>query len=235
MSTATMMPQTSVPTTEIVGPIAPAPTKRSMALVQQEDLSLYRLTVDQYNAMVKAGIVDEKSRVVLLNGLLVSKMGKNPPHSISYSKTNAVLVKIVPDDWHISPDNPVELIDYPSVPEPDFMVLRGIADDYVGRSANTADVGLLVEISDSLLRIDQTLMKAAYAAAGIVVYWIINLVADRVEVYTDPTGPDTFPDYRRRTDFQRGDSIPLILDGQESARIAVSDLLPPPIESKPEA
>jgi hypothetical protein len=45
---------------------------------------------------------------------------------------------------------------------------------------------------------------------------------ERLELFTEPepTG------YRTRTTYRAGDRVPLILDGQEVATIAVSDLLP---------
>ena len=65
-----------------------------------------------------------------------------------------------------------------------------------------------------------------YARAGIVCYWIINLVDRVLEVYTDPSGPDPNPAYRHREVYHRGDSVPLIIVGQEIARIPVSEFLP---------
>ncbi|HEX8202348.1 MAG TPA: hypothetical protein VF590_17855, partial [Isosphaeraceae bacterium] len=41
---------------------------------------IYRLSVPQYLDMVRAGILTEDDRVELLEGVLVTKMGKNPPH-----------------------------------------------------------------------------------------------------------------------------------------------------------
>jgi hypothetical protein len=59
-----------------------------------------------------------------------------------------------------------------------------------------------------------------------VYYWIINLLDRRVEVYTNPTGPDPNPAFRQRQDYDATASVPLILDGQEVAQIPVADLLP---------
>jgi hypothetical protein len=57
-------------------------------------------------------------------------------------------------------------------------------------------------------------------------YWIVNLTNGRIEVYTDPTGPDSEPSYRRRDDFQPDDSVPLVVARQEIARVKVADLMP---------
>jgi Uma2 family endonuclease len=88
------------------------------------------------------------------------------------------------------------------------------------------DTGLVVEVSDSTLQDDRTLKARLYARSAIPVYWIINLIAGQVEVYTDPTGPDPSPAYRQRQDYSAADAVPLVLDGVEVARIPVRDLLP---------
>ena len=41
---------------------------------------LYRFTVAQYDRMVQDGTIGKNERVELIEGLLVTKMGKNPPH-----------------------------------------------------------------------------------------------------------------------------------------------------------
>jgi Uma2 family endonuclease len=122
--------------------------------------------------------------------------------------------------------NPITIAECNSEPEPDAKVVRGTPRDFKGRRVAGSDVALVVEVSDSTLRDDQTTKKALYARAMIPFYWIVNLPSNRLEVYSDPTGPDPSPDYRRRSEHGPDDVIPLILDGQEVARIAVRDLLP---------
>ena len=68
-------------------------------------------------------------------------------------------------------------------------------------------------------------------AAGIPVYWIVNLIVDkrlslaRVEVYTDPDQEGG--QYRSRVDLRAYDHVPVVIDGQEVGKVAVGDLLPP--------
>ena len=104
--------------------------------------------------------------------------------------------------------------------------MRGSPRDYAASRVGPGDVALVVEIAESSLRFDQTKMKTVYARAGIPVYWIVNVVDGRIEVYTDPTGPDSNPDYRGRAEFGPEVEVPLVLDGREAARIAVREILP---------
>jgi hypothetical protein len=66
-----------------------------------------------------------------------------------------------------------------------------------------------------------------FAEAGITVYWIANIPMQRIEVYSDPTGPDRAPHYRKHADYSVQDSVPLTFDTAEVARINVRDLLCP--------
>ena len=61
-----------------------------------------------------------------------------------------------------------------------------------------------------------------YAAAGIPVYWIVNVVARQVEVYSKP-GTNG---YQLREDYGPGQSVPVVLDGIQVGTIAVADILP---------
>jgi Uma2 family endonuclease len=84
-----------------------------------------------------------------------------------------------------------------------------------------ADIGLLVKVSDTSLADDRK-MALNYAATGVPVYWIVNLVDRQVEVYNSPTHGG----YSARQDYRTGYHVPVILDGTEVGRIAVADLLP---------
>ncbi len=185
---------------------------------------LYRLSVAQYHEMGRLAILTENDRVELLEGLLVEKMTIYPPHRWSVRKLYKALGRTVPPGWFEDSQQPITLDD--SEPEPDGMVIRGDPDQYSGRHPGPEEVGLVAEVADSSLDEDRGRTKRIFARANIPVYWIVNLVDRQVEVYTHPSGPADDPDYRQRQDFGPADTVPLILDGQEVARIPVSELLP---------
>ena len=82
----------------------------------------------------------------------------------------------------------------------------------------------MIEVSDATLRRDRTLKLTIYARARIPVYWIVNLVDNRLEVYSDPFGDGDAATYRQHTEYQPTDEVPLIIDGQEVARLPLRDL-----------
>lgn len=181
----------------------------------------YRLTVAQYDQMVQAGILGKRDRVELIEGILVAKMGRNRPHIVSGKKALRTLQTSIPPGWHVAKEDPLTVSDR-SKPEPDLAIVRGQAEDYTDRDVTARDVALVVEIAESSLRADQNEMKPIYAASGIPVYWIINLVDLQLEVYTDPEGRE----YRKNQVFSREEEVPLMIEGAEAGRIRVADLLP---------
>jgi hypothetical protein len=89
---------------------------------------VYRISVDEYERMVAAGVLDDP-RVELIDGLLVRKMGKNPPHVIATKWLVRLLERIVPPGWHISKEDPVRIPAF-NEPEPDLAIVAGAPEDY---------------------------------------------------------------------------------------------------------
>jgi len=51
-------------------------------------------------------------------------------------------------------------------------------------------------------------------------------VDQRIELYTQPSGPAPVPAYGSFQVYQPGDGVPLLLDGVAAGTIPASDLLP---------
>ena len=185
---------------------------------------IWRLSVDQYHAMIHAGILTDDDPVELLEGWLVAKMPKNPPHRAVTRLLRQVLERLVPAEWYVDSQEPITTDD--SEPEPDVVVVRGETRHYLDRHPGPNDVGLVIEVADTTLQRDRGFKKRLYARAGIPVYWIVNLSDNQCEVYTEPSGPEPQPDYRQRQDYGASDVIPVVLAGIEVGRIAVRELLP---------
>ena len=64
------------------------------------------------------------------------------------------------------------------------------------------------------------------ARAEVLVYWIANLIENRFEVYSEPSGPAEEPDYRQYQDHNLSDVVPVIIEGREIGRLTVRNLLP---------
>jgi hypothetical protein len=182
-----------------------------------------RFTVDEYHKMIEIGILSEDDSVELLEGWITQKMSQNTPHQVTVDLVPDVLRPLLPANWRIRVQLPITTSD--SEPEPDHAIVPGPATRYMVTAPVPADVGLLIEVSDTTLSRDRGQKKRLCARAKIGCYWIINLIDRQIEVYTDPTGPDPAPTYRQRQEYRVGDSVPLIIAGQNCGSIAVSALL----------
>ena len=65
-------------------------------------------------------------------------------------------------------------------------------------------------------------MARTYRASGIPIYWIVNLRESQAEANSEPTS-DGYGSVRA---YKPGEDVPIVLDGAEVGRIAVSDILP---------
>src|SRR4051812_19474769 len=146
---------------------------------------LYRLSLEQYEAMVGSGAFGPADRFHLINGFLVAKMTQNDAHCTADDLCGAALARAIPAGWYVRPAKPIRLPSQVSKPEPNRCVVRGAIRDYSQRSPGPDDVALIVEVADSSLSEDRKLARI-YGGSGIAAYWIVNLVDRQVEVYTLP-------------------------------------------------
>ena len=184
---------------------------------------VYRFSVSQYHRMIEAGVLTEHDRVELLEGWILPKMTHNPPHDVSVSLVQAEFLARVPAGWVVRIQSAITTPD--SEPEPDAAVCRGPARRYVRSHPRPRDIGLLVEVADTTLAYDREFKGRLYARCRIPVYWVIDLLHRRIEVYTDPrTGKN--PGYTGQTTYGITETVPVVIDGREIGTIPVRDLLP---------
>ena len=125
--------------------------------------SLYRLSLQQYEAMVAAGIFTKRDRLHLINGYLVAQMTELPPHGAACDATHSALGPLLPRRWYIRSERVLKIPGYASMPEPDLVVVRGTWRDYKSRYPEPADTALVVEVAYSSLSEDRA-MAGIYAA-----------------------------------------------------------------------
>ncbi len=187
-------------------------------------VTLWRWSVEKYHEMVRAGIIDEDDPVELLEGWIVKKMTKSPLHRTVTGLLRDALQRVMPEGWFVDSQDPVTLS--ASEPEPDAVLVRGSRLDYLDHHPGPGDVALVAEVSDSGLSRDRVFKKSIYAAAGIAVYWVVNLVDRRLEVYSGCTNSASGSDYARCDCFVAGQKVPLVVDGRIVAEVPVAAILP---------
>jgi Uma2 family endonuclease len=192
----------------------------------QLEFPIYRLSVEQYHGMIRTGIFKDGDQVELLEGVLVPKITRDPPHTYATQTLRDLLPRLLPPGWFVSDQEPITTSD--SEPELDLTIVRGDRRQYLEQHwhPRPEDTALVIEIVESSLSGDRRAKGRVYARATIPEYWIVNLVERRVEVCSSPTGPCNEPIYQQETDYGLNDEVPLFLDGLERGRIPVNALLP---------
>ena len=186
--------------------------------------SVHRFTIEQYERLVRVGFLGPGDRAELIDGWLVDKMPHNPRHAAVVDVANDAVARLLPDGWTTRSQLPVRLPG-DNAPEPDVVVVPAPKSRYLDRHPTAKEVALVVEVSDTSLDDDLRLKAPQYARARLPAYWVVNLRAGRVEVYTDPRGGKA-AGYRTRTEYAPGDDIPVTIGGEVVGTIAAADLLP---------
>jgi Uma2 family endonuclease len=167
----------------------------------------HKLSVEDYHKLGEAGVLNEDSRVELIEGDLIDMAPIGVPHMSTVNRLNRLLVRAVNDLGIVSVQNPVSVPPH-SEPQPDIAILGPGMDRPDGRLPGSADVLLLIEVADTTVSYDRGTKLPLYARAGIVECWIVNLQTRTLEVYRQPTAQG----YSHNTEFRPGDIVsPLTL------------------------
>lgn len=142
--------------------------------------------VDEYHAMIEAGILGPDDRVELVDGRIVTMAAIGSRHARSVDLLTECLVTALAGWAIVRVQNPVTLDDF-SEPEPDVSVVRRREDYYRDAVPRAEDVYLLIEVADATGGRDRRAKIPRYAVTGIPELWVFDLVAGRLEVHREPT------------------------------------------------
>ena len=192
---------------------------------------LVRFTVDDVQAMLRAGLLPEDASTELLNGCLVRKDRSahgadpalhSPGHCYTVTQLGKLSATIDSPDRHVRTQLPI-VCDAGQMPEPDFAILRGTNDDYMDRLPTAADALCVVEVADSSLERDRDEKLPAYARAGVPRYVILNLRNRTAEVYTQPDRSAGV--YLKMGVVLLDGTVALLADGEPAATVPLVSLL----------
>ncbi len=145
-----------------------------------------RFTRAEYYRMAEVGILREDDRVELIKGEIVEMSPIGRRHSAFIGNLTQLLVVRLAGRALVWVQNPVALAD-DTEPQPDIAVLRRRRVPYKEREAWAEDALLLIEVADSSLAYDRTTKRRLYAEAGIPEYWVVDCIAETVEVHRTPS------------------------------------------------
>ncbi len=145
-----------------------------------------RWTRTEFESLSVAAL--EQERLELIEGELISKMGKKRPHVNALILLQAWLVQIFGVRF-VHPEAPIDVApeDNPSSePEPDLVVTSRDLSHFQSSNPRPVDLLLVVEISDTTLSFDLTTKARLYARANIAEYWVLDVSGRRMIVHRQP-------------------------------------------------
>jgi len=187
-------------------------------------LPVRRFTVEEYHRLIALGVLEEETRVELVEGWIVPQEKRTPLNAVGVTLAAKAIDRLLPPGWHWRVRGSITTKD--SEPTPAVAVVRGTPRLYRQRHPGPADVALVIDVADASLEAARLVMTRVYARAAIPAYWIVNLVDQRIEVFTNPINGRREAQYLSRLDVRAPESAPLVLDAQNVGAIAAAELLP---------
>ena len=158
-------------------------------------------TADEYYRMAEAGILGTEERLELIDGEIIKMTPLGDRHMAGVNRLNYLFEGALHGKVIVSVQNGLRLNDF-NVPQPDFVLLP-FRSDFYKNGFRTKDALLVVEVSDTTLRMDSKVKLPRYAMAGVVEVWIEDLKGDKLFVYRNPEGRE----YKTVKILRRGDMV----------------------------
>lgn len=143
--------------------------------------------------MVEQGILAEEEPIELLYGDLYAMSPRGPRHAWITSWFADRLRDALPG-YVIREEKPL-IVDEVNLPEPDIVAVRLSAEVLRTRHPKASEALLIVEVAATSQPRDRA-KAALYAAAGVPRCWLVDLAANRVEVFTEPLAEGRYASVR---------------------------------------
>jgi Uma2 family endonuclease len=159
-------------------------------------------SLDHFEHMVEVGAFSGpyQKRLELIRGEIIEMTPIGTGHSNCVTLLTDWSYEVAPRERiMIRSQNPVRLPINDTEPQPDVVWVT--RKDYSKIHPGPKDILLIIEVADSSLEFDRGEKLGIYAEAGILDYWIVNLIDEQIEVYRNPVGRK----YQDSSDY-RGDA-----------------------------
>ncbi|MDZ8109154.1 MAG: Uma2 family endonuclease [Nostoc sp. DedQUE12a] len=154
-------------------------------MITSTNITRKLFNIQEYHRLIELGFLTENDRIELIRGELMQMAAKETPHSSCTSSLVNELVVLLYNKAIVRGQEPISLPPN-SEPEPDVVIARYRPDRYSSKHPSVEDIILVAEVSDSTLKYDTQEKLTLYAESKIANYWIFNLIANCLEVYTQP-------------------------------------------------
>lgn len=182
------------------------------------NLQKHFFSISDWHQMGENNLFPPDTRIELIEGKIIDMAPIGSLHAGCVSWLTRFFVTQVADLAIVKVQDPVQLGNF-SEPQPDLMVLRPDPHFYRKKHPSSAEVLLLIEVSDSTIHYDRKTKIPLYARYGIVEAWLINLEQDSIEVYLKPQEQG----YREKHIFSRDEFI--VSSQLSHIKVMVSEVL----------
>ncbi len=165
---------------------------------------LYPITVTAFHRMGETGILDASQRTELIDARIITMAPIGSEHADWIDRLTRFFITTVPENITVRPQNPVYL-DEMNEPEPDMALLGPRRQPYREAHPRPKDVLLIIEVADTTLSYDRNVKVPLYAQHGIPEVWVVDVAANRLEIYREPVDGD----YRVHLKPRRDEEIAL--------------------------
>ncbi|MGB4946085.1 MAG: Uma2 family endonuclease [Candidatus Competibacter denitrificans] len=192
----------------------------STPLIERELMNVprHRWTVGEFHRMAELGLLDEDSRVELIDGEVVEMAPIGSEHAGHNNHLLSLLAYRLYGKAVVAGQNPVVLGGYEE-PQPDIALLRWREDYYRTSHPHAEDVLLIIEISDSTLHYDRDVKIPLYARNGIPEVWLLDIQNRQLDIYREPINGQ----YQQRDCRRTGQIAPILCP---DAIIDLAELFP---------
>ena len=156
-----------------------------MSAVMNDLLPRHRVTVDEYYRMSEVGLLAPDARTELIDGEVIDMAPIGSPHSGKLDRLNYLLLAVLGESARVRIQHPVRL-DRHSEPQPDLAVVLPREDFYESRHPLPTDTLLIVEVSDSTLRLDLNVKVPLYARHQVPEVWVVDLEHNGIHFFRSP-------------------------------------------------
>lgn len=170
----------------------------------------YSWTLEKWQKLIESGILDDE-KIELIEGKIIKMSPERADHAYYNGKLAKILRSLLEttNKAVIREAHPVTL--KRSEPEPDIAIVRSPDSIYLQHHPYPEDIYWLAEISRSTLNFDLNQKLALYASAAIPEYWVVDLRARKLIIFSqvDPASSS----YKQKREVAAAEDVEIILPG----------------------
>jgi Uma2 family endonuclease len=166
-------------------------------------IARHQFTVDDYHRMAESGILRDDSRVELIDGEIVDMAPIGRKHQSCVDRLARLTIRALDETEAVVRVRGSLQLNRQAEPQPDLVLLRPSPDFYGRRVAQSSDVLLVVEVSDTTFAYDRNVKIPMYARDAIPEAWIVDINGRRVLVFREPSAGE----YRDVSEVVAGEKL----------------------------